>query len=94
MVRYLIAAGLNPKQLSVFIGHTDIRTTYNRYGHLMPGGEAQGPLALLHRALRQPVRHLALGVVDHRRAVELVVGDGIHEQLELRLRESAVARVE
>jgi integrase len=36
---YLIAAGLNPKQLSVYIGHSDIRTTYNRYGHLMPGDE-------------------------------------------------------
>lgn len=36
---YLIAAGLNAKQLSVYIGHSDIRTTYNRYGHLMPGGE-------------------------------------------------------
>ncbi len=24
-----------------YIGHSDIRTTYNRYGHLMPGGEAQ-----------------------------------------------------
>jgi hypothetical protein len=33
--------GLNPKKLSVYIGHSDIRTTYNRYGHLMPGGEAQ-----------------------------------------------------
>jgi integrase len=38
---YLIAAGLNPKQLSIYIGHSDIRTTYNRYGHLMPGDEAQ-----------------------------------------------------
>lgn len=38
---YLIAAGLNPKQLSVYIGHSDIRTTYNRYGHLMPGDEKQ-----------------------------------------------------
>jgi integrase len=37
---YLIAAGLNPKQLSIYIGHADIRTTYNRYGHLMPGDEA------------------------------------------------------
>ena len=36
---YLIAAGLNPKQLSVYIGHSDVRTTYNRYGHLMPGDE-------------------------------------------------------
>jgi integrase len=38
---FLIAAGLNPKQLSVYIGHSDIRTTYNLYGHLMPGDEAQ-----------------------------------------------------
>jgi len=37
---YLIAAGLNAKELSVYIGHADIRVTYNRYGHLMPGGEA------------------------------------------------------
>jgi integrase len=37
---YLIAAGLNPKQLSIYIGHAGIRTTYNRYGHLMPGDEA------------------------------------------------------
>jgi hypothetical protein len=25
----------------IYIGHSDIRTTYNRYGHLMPGDEAQ-----------------------------------------------------
>ena len=34
-------AGLNAKELSVYIGHADIRVTYNRYGHLMPGGEEQ-----------------------------------------------------
>jgi integrase len=38
---YLIGAGWNPKQLSIYIGHSDIRTTYNRYGPLMPGGELQ-----------------------------------------------------
>lgn len=38
---YLIAAGLNAKQLSVYIGHSDVRTTYNRYGHLMPGDELE-----------------------------------------------------
>ena len=38
---YLIAAGLNAKQLSVYIGHSDIRTTYNRYGHLIPGDEIE-----------------------------------------------------
>lgn len=43
---YLIAAGLNAKQLSVYIGHSDIRTTYNRYGHLMPGGEREAATML------------------------------------------------
>jgi integrase len=37
---YVIAAGLNAKELSVYIGHSDIGSTYNRYGHLMPGGDA------------------------------------------------------
>jgi integrase len=36
---YLIAAGVNAKELSTYIGHSDIRTTFNRYGHLMPGNE-------------------------------------------------------
>ncbi len=43
---YLIAAGLNAKQLSVYIGHSDIRTTFNRYGHLMPGGEREAAAQL------------------------------------------------
>ena len=43
---YLIAAGLNAKQLSVYIGHTNIRTTFDRYGHLMPGGEEEATAQL------------------------------------------------
>jgi integrase len=34
-----IAAGLNAKTISVYLGHADIGTTFNRYGHLMPGNE-------------------------------------------------------
>jgi integrase len=34
---YLIASGMNPKQVQTFVGHTDIRTTFNVYGHLLPG---------------------------------------------------------
>lgn len=37
---YLIAAGLNPKQIQTYIGHSDVRTTFNVYGHLLPGDEA------------------------------------------------------
>ena len=36
---YLIAAGLNPKQVQTYIGHSDVRTTFNVYGHLLPGDE-------------------------------------------------------
>jgi integrase len=34
---YLIASGMNPKQVQVFVGHNDIRTTFNVYGHLLDG---------------------------------------------------------
>ncbi|PTL55515.1 tyrosine-type recombinase/integrase [Paraconexibacter algicola] len=37
----LIAAGCNAKALSVVLGHADIAITFNRYGHMMPGGEAE-----------------------------------------------------
>jgi integrase len=34
-----IAAGLNPKTLSTYLGHSTITITFDRYGHLMPGSE-------------------------------------------------------
>jgi hypothetical protein len=37
----IIAAGVNPKALSTFIGHANISITLDRYGHLMPGSEAE-----------------------------------------------------
>jgi integrase len=43
---YLIASGLNPKQVQTYIGHSDIRTTYNVYGHLLPGDEDQAAAAM------------------------------------------------
>jgi integrase len=36
-----IDAGINPKALSGFLGHVSIQTTFDRYGHLMPGSEEQ-----------------------------------------------------
>jgi integrase len=35
----LIAAGINPKVLSTFMGHASIGITLDRYGHLLPGSE-------------------------------------------------------
>jgi integrase len=36
-----IAAGLNAKTLSTYMGHATIAITLDRYGHLLPGNEAQ-----------------------------------------------------
>ncbi len=49
----MIAAGVNAKALSTYMGHTTIAITMDRYGHLMPGNEdeAAGLLdAYLNRA--------------------------------------------
>jgi integrase len=34
-----IAAGVNAKALSSYLGHASVTITYDRYGHLMPGSE-------------------------------------------------------
>jgi hypothetical protein len=36
-----IAAGVNAKALSTFMGHSTISITLDPYGHLMPGSEAE-----------------------------------------------------
>jgi integrase len=38
---YFIAAGVNAKTLSVFLGHASVTITLDRYGHLFPGSEAE-----------------------------------------------------
>ena len=38
---FLIAAGVNAKAVSTYLGHASIQTTYDLYGHLMPGSEAE-----------------------------------------------------
>jgi integrase len=37
----MIAAGVNAKALSTFMGHANISITLDRYGHLMPGSEGE-----------------------------------------------------
>jgi integrase len=39
---YLIAAGVNLKAVSVFMGHSNISITLDRYGHLLPGSVDEG----------------------------------------------------
>lgn len=42
----LIAASVNAKAISVFMGHASVETTFDLYGHLMPGGEAEAAALL------------------------------------------------
>jgi len=36
----MIAAGMDWKKITEFIGHSDVRTTYNRYGKVVPEDRA------------------------------------------------------
>ena len=49
---FMIAAGVNAKALSTYMGHSSIVVTLDRYGHLMPGNEQQAA-ELLSAYLRQ-----------------------------------------
>jgi integrase len=46
----MIAAGVQPKPLSEFMGHSSITITLDWYGHLFPGAHAEAA-ALLDRYL-------------------------------------------
>jgi integrase len=35
----LIAAGVNAKAFTAYLGHASIQTTFDLYGHLMPGNK-------------------------------------------------------
>ena len=52
---FMIAAGVNAKALSAFMGHSSIKVTFDLYGHLMPGTEAEAA-TLLDRFLDSGVR--------------------------------------
>lgn len=42
----LIAAAVNAKAMTTFMGHASIQTTFDLYGHLMPGSEAEATVLL------------------------------------------------
>ena len=42
----MIAAGVNAKALSTFMGHANIAIALDLYGHLMPGSEAEAACLL------------------------------------------------
>jgi integrase len=43
---FMIAAGVNAKALSSYMGHSSITVTLDRYGHLMPGNEGEAATML------------------------------------------------
>jgi integrase len=47
----MIAAGVNVKAISRFMGHANTRITLDQYGHLLPGAE-DGAAELLDAYLR------------------------------------------
>jgi integrase len=47
----MIAAGVNAKALSTYMGHVSVTITLDRYGHLMPGNEEEAA-GLLDRYLK------------------------------------------
>ena len=53
---FMIAAGVNAKALSTFMGHSSIKVTFDLYGHLMPGTEAEAA-SMLDRFLAVQISH-------------------------------------
>ncbi|HEY2161746.1 MAG TPA: tyrosine-type recombinase/integrase [Solirubrobacteraceae bacterium] len=63
----MIAAGVNAKALSTYMGHANISITLDRYGHLMPGNEDEAAAlldAFLARASEDTARASLAPVVS------------------------------
>lgn len=61
----MIAAGVNAKALSVYMGHANITVTFDRYGHLMPGSEQEAAGLLDAYLSLAGKRERAAGSVHH-----------------------------
>ena len=59
----MIAAGVNAKALSTFMGHASITITLDRYGHLMPGSEDEAA-SLMDAYLERANTAARLAAVD------------------------------
>jgi integrase len=59
----LIAAGVNARALTTYVGDASIAITYDRYGHLMPGNENEAA-ALLDAYLERANSQARLAAFD------------------------------
>ncbi|MGA6947460.1 MAG: tyrosine-type recombinase/integrase [Solirubrobacterales bacterium] len=66
---FFIAAGVNAKTLSTFMGHASITTTLDRYGHLFPGSEAEAA-SLLDAYLARADSRSRIAQLERRAALE------------------------
>lgn len=61
----MIAAGVNAKALSTFMGHANIGVTLNLYGHLLPGSEDEAASLLDAYLAREAGGEIVAPVVAH-----------------------------
>ena len=59
----LIAAGVNAKAITAYLGHASIQTTFDLYGHLMPGNEDEA-VALVDAYLERANSEKRLAQID------------------------------
>ena len=59
----MIAAGANPTAIQVYMGHSSVQVTYDVYGHLFPGNEAEAA-GLLDAFLERANTHARLAQVN------------------------------
>jgi len=57
------AAGVNPKAITSYLGHASIQTTFDIYGHLMPGNEDEA-VALIDASLERTTTRRRLAQLD------------------------------
>ncbi len=58
----LIAAGVNAKAITAYLGHASIQTTFDLYGHLMPGNEDEA-IALVDAYLERANTQTRIGQI-------------------------------
>jgi integrase len=61
----MIAAGVNAKAITDYLGHSSIEVTFDLYGHLMPGNEAEA-VALIDAYLERANTVARLAALDKR----------------------------
>ena len=59
----VIAAGVNAKAITAYLGHASIQTTFDLYGHLMPGNEDEA-VALVDAYLERAGTERRLAQLD------------------------------